>query len=102
MIRPAKEIDEFTPWQEMTLGGVIYEPATSRHVDTGAWRTDTPVLDAEKCRNCLLCVPFCPDSSLPVKEGKLTGIDYMHCKGCGICAEVCPFGAITVKEGGQP
>ena len=92
MIRPAREIDEHTPWQEMTLGGEIYEPATARYVNTGAWRTDTPVLDTAKCRHCLLCVPYCPDSS----------IDYMHCKGCGICAQVCPFGAITVKEGGQP
>ena len=42
MIRPAREIDEHTPWQEMTLGGEIYEPATARYVNTGAWRTDTP------------------------------------------------------------
>ena len=45
MIRPAREIDEHTPWQEMTLGGEVYEPATARYVNTGAWRTDTPVLD---------------------------------------------------------
>ena len=57
MIRPAREIDEHTPWQEMTLGGEIYEPATARYVNTGAWRTDTPVLDTAKCRHCLLCVP---------------------------------------------
>lgn len=36
-------------------------------------------------------MPYCPDSSLPVAEGKLAGIDYLHCKGCGICAQVCPF-----------
>ena len=102
MIRRAKDIDEHTPWQERTPAGVVFEAATARYVKTGAWRTDTPVLDAEKCRSCLLCVPFCPDSSLPVKDGKLVGIDYHHCKGCGICATVCPFGAITVKEGGQP
>ena len=56
MIRPAREIDEHTPWQEMTLGGEIYEPATARYVNTGAWRTDTPVLDTAKCRHCLLCM----------------------------------------------
>lgn len=42
MIRPAREIDEHTPWQEMTLGGEVYEPATARYVNTGAWRTDHP------------------------------------------------------------
>ncbi len=102
MIRSAKDINEYTPWQEMTLGGEIFEPATAKLVNTGAWRTNTPVLDAEKCRSCLLCVPFCPDSSLPVKDGKLLKIDYMHCKGCGICVEVCPFGALEMKEGGNP
>ncbi len=65
MIRPAREIDEHTPWQEMTLGGEIYEPATARYVNTGAWRTDTPVLDTGKCRHCLLCVPYCPTAPCP-------------------------------------
>ena len=41
----AKEITEHSTWQEMTLGGEIYEPATSKLVNTGAWRTNTPVLD---------------------------------------------------------
>ena len=102
MIRPAKDIDEKTPWREMTLGGEIFEAATARYVNTGAWRTNTPILDEAKCRHCLLCVPYCPDSSLPVQDGRLQGIDYYHCKGCGICAEVCPFGALSVKEGGEP
>ena len=53
----------------------------------------------EKCRQCLLCVPVCPDSSIPVSEGKRREFDYDHCKGCGICAKVCPFGAIEMKEG---
>ncbi|MCF0123082.1 MAG: 4Fe-4S binding protein [Ruminiclostridium sp.] len=97
----AKDINETSTWQEMTLGGEIYEPATSKLTNTGAWRTNTPVLDVTKCRHCLMCVPYCPDSSLPVMYGRLVGIDYFHCKGCGICAEVCPFDAISTKEGGE-
>ena len=38
--------------------------------------------------------PFCPDSSIPVKDGKRADFDFDHCKGCGICWKVCPFGAI--------
>ena len=45
---PAREINEHSAWQEMTLGGEIYEPATSKLVNTGAWRTNTPVLDVSK------------------------------------------------------
>ena len=54
---------------------------------------------ADKCKQCLLCTPVCPDCSIPVKDGKRGEFDYDHCKGCGICAKVCPFGAIEMKEG---
>ena len=36
MIRRAKDIDEHTPWQEMTPAGEVYEAATARYVNTGA------------------------------------------------------------------
>ncbi len=49
----------------------------------------------------MLCVPFCPDASIPVKDGKRLDFDYIHCKGCGICVTVCPFDAITMKNGGE-
>ena len=53
----------------------------------------------DKCKQCLLCVPFCPDSSIPVSGGRRTDFDFDHCKGCGICVKVCPFDAIDyVKE----
>ena len=67
--------------------------------NTGEWRTQTPVWDEEKCTQCLLCVPYCPDSCIAVKEGKREQFDYDHCKGCGICVSACPFKAITMKEG---
>ena len=57
--------------------------------------------DAEKCKDCRLCFPVCPDSSIVLKDGKMAGIDYDHCKGCGICCNVCPFGALEYVEGGQ-
>ena len=43
----------------------------------------------------VLCVPFCPDASIPVTDGKRADFDFDHCKGCGICYKVCPFQAIT-------
>ena len=70
MALSAKEINETTRWQDLTEGLKIYEPATSKSFLTGEWRTDTPVVDWEKCRQCLLCVPYCPDSSIPVQDGK--------------------------------
>ena len=34
----AKDINEQSPWQEMTPGGEIYEGGTSRLTLTGEWR----------------------------------------------------------------
>ncbi|MCM1189705.1 MAG: 4Fe-4S binding protein [bacterium] len=95
----ASEINEKTRWQDMTEGLQIYEPATSKQFCTGEWRTRTPVTDWEKCKQCLLCVPYCPDSCIPVKGNRREDFDYDHCKGCGICEKACPFGAIAMKEG---
>ena len=100
MIKKASEINETTPWQEMTLGGEIYEGGTSALFNTGDWRTMVPVYHPENCKHCMLCVPYCPDSSIPVTEGKREDFDFMHCKGCGICVKVCPFKAISFEKVG--
>ena len=94
----ASELGLDSTWQEVTTGAEIYEPATSLLVNTGEWRTMRPVFLEDKCKQCMLCVPFCPDSSIPVKDGKREDFDLMHCKGCGICVKVCPFDAIDFVE----
>ncbi len=93
------KINEKTPYTGMTEGMQIFAAGTSREFLTGEWRNDTPVYHAERCKQCLLCTPVCPDSSIPVQDGKRMPFDLDHCKGCGICAKVCPFGAIEMKEG---
>lgn len=93
------KINEQTPHQELTEGLMMFAAGTSKYFKTGEWRTNTPVFWEEKCKQCLLCAPVCPDSSIPVKNSKREEFDYDHCKGCGICAQVCPFGAIEMKEG---
>lgn len=97
----AESINEKSTVEELTPGGEIYEASTSLLFDTGTWRTNTPVFIADKCKHCMLCVPFCPDIAIPVKNGKRLDFDYMHCKGCGICVTVCPFDAIEMKSGGE-
>ena len=99
MALKAKEINDNTRWQDLTIGLQIHEPATSRDFCTGEWRTNTPVFFEDKCRQCLLCVPYCPDSCISVNNGKRGQFDLDHCKGCGICVKACPFGAIVMKEG---
>ena len=94
----AKDSSEHSPWQEMTPGGEIYEGGTARAVRTGEWRSDVPVWDASRCKECLLCAPYCPDSSIPVQAGRRLDFDLDHCKGCGICWKVCPFQAIQMQQ----
>lgn len=92
-------INENIKWTEITPGGDIYESGNSEEFITGDWRTSKPVFIEDKCKQCLLCTPVCPDSSIPVKDSKRLEFDFDHCKGCGICAKVCPFGAIEmIKE----
>lgn len=93
------KINERSPHDELTEGLMMFAAATSKEVKTGEWRTNTPVFDAEKCKQCLLCVPVCPDSAIPVKDLKRADFDYDHCKGCGICEKACPFKAISMREG---
>ena len=50
----------------------------------------------KKCTNCMLCWMYCPDSSIEVKDGQMTGIDLFHCKGCGVCVQECKFGALEL------
>lgn len=95
----AENINEQTKWQDLTEGLQIYEPGTAKLFKTGEWRTDTPVWLQDKCTQCLLCVPYCPDSCITVTDGKRNEFDYDHCKGCGICVKACPFKAIEMKEG---
>ena len=93
------KINEQTRHQDLTEGLMMFAGATSKTFNTGEWRTNTPVMVWDKCKQCMLCAPVCPDSCIPVKDSKRGEFDMNHCKGCGICAAVCPFGAIIMKEG---
>ncbi len=81
----------------MIVGDRVIEPGNSEKFQTGDWRSQVPVLDKEKCIDCLTCWIFCPDDSILTKDGKIAGLKLSHCKGCGICAKVCPKDAITMK-----
>ena len=96
-------IDKNTPVEDLTPGGAIYDAGNARQFKTGDWRSQCPVWIEEKCKQCGLCFPVCPDDAIPVnKDGNREEFNYDYCKGCGICAKVCPFAAIEMKdEGGK-
>ncbi|MCL2377615.1 MAG: 4Fe-4S binding protein [Defluviitaleaceae bacterium] len=86
-------------WQEMTHGSHVFKAGNALEFQTGDWRSVQPVWLKDKCKQCMLCVPVCPDSSIPVNEnGQIDGFDLDYCKGCLICKEICPFEAIESED----
>ena len=83
-------------YKVLPLGGVNPDGGNSVDYITGGWRSERPVWNEEACKHCLLCWVMCPDSSILVQDGKMTGIDYDHCKGCGICVHECKFGTLEM------
>ncbi|MDY6986039.1 MAG: 4Fe-4S binding protein [Candidatus Thermoplasmatota archaeon] len=75
----------------------LSKPKKGASGKTGMWRTEKPVLDKERCTNCLLCWVFCPESAIYRTEDKIE-IDYEYCKGCGVCADECARGAIKMED----
>lgn len=96
------DINKNTPMDELTIGGNIYEAGNAKNFKTGDWRSVRPVYIEEKCKQCGLCFPVCPEDAIPIYKETLNrkDFDFDYCKGCGVCAKVCPFGAIEMREEG--
>jgi pyruvate ferredoxin oxidoreductase delta subunit len=86
-------VDEWT-YDQIPLGAMTLESGTAVHKMTGDWRVKRPVWDQDKCKNCLMCWIYCPDSCILTEDRTMCGIDYDHCKGCGVCVASCPFDAL--------
>jgi pyruvate ferredoxin oxidoreductase delta subunit len=83
-------------WRELPIGAKILDGGNAIEYETGSWRTFRPVVDKEKCINCMRCWLLCPDSAIYAEDEEMVGYDYAHCKGCGICKAVCPADAIEM------
>ncbi len=83
---------------ELPMAGIILDDGNSEDFKTGDWKNQEPVHLEDKCKNCMLCVPVCPENCIIIKDDKMQGMDLSQCKGCGVCAKVCPFKAIEMKK----
>ena len=93
------KLNNKTSWQDLTIGGNIYDAGNAKEFKTGDWRSQKPRWIEEKCKQCGLCFPVCPDDAIPVgKDQKRKDFDYDACKGCLVCVKVCPFKAIEKED----
>jgi pyruvate ferredoxin oxidoreductase delta subunit len=100
--KDAKYFSSDVNWHDITLGGTMPDAGNAELFKTGDWRSMKPIWLKDKCKQCLLCYPVCPDTSILIHTdgnvSKRTDFDYDHCKGCGVCVKVCPFKAIDFVE----
>ena len=54
-----------------------------------------PKIKAKQCRNCGLCLDYCPEKAILPSDGHVR-IDDAACIGCGECLVVCKHGAIKI------
>ena len=55
-----------------------------------------PRVNPKQCRNCGLCMSFCPEAAIVQAEGFVV-IEPARCVGCGECLVVCKHGAVKMK-----
>lgn len=67
-----------------------------KKLPTGEWRSQRPVSNAKKCRQCGMCYIFCPVGCIEEKETHFE-VNLDFCKGCATCVQVCPAGVIKME-----
>lgn len=67
---------------------------------TGAWKPWFPVIDYERCTNCMQCLTFCLFEVYGVDEAQKIRVQHPdHCKtDCPACSRVCPEAAIMFPK----
>ncbi len=68
--------------------------------DTGSWRKNRPVVDADSCIYCGFCYIYCPVQCME-DQGDSFAPNLDFCKGCGICAQECPKKVIAMISEGE-
>lgn len=58
--------------------------------------SEMPIIEAEKCSGCGLCVSVCACGALTMVGNVITVVEVDDCGWCAQCELVCPNGAISL------
>jgi len=65
----------------------------------GGWKPWFPVIDYDRCTNCMQCLTFCLFDVYGVEDDKIDVSHEDHCKtDCPACSRVCPEAAIMFPK----
>ncbi len=99
--RPGKavlDVSELDPDQALDAARAFRERTDAR--DLEAWKPWFPVIDFDRCTNCMQCLTFCLFDVFALDEHKqITVQNESNCKvDCPACARVCPQVAILFPK----
>ena len=58
---------------------------------------EKPVIDADSCTGCTICIDECPTSALEMQDDISVLARPENCTGCGACENICPVSAIAME-----
>ena len=85
---------------EQIVGAVESTRAEKNAVQHGGWKPWFPVIDYDRCTNCMQCLSFCLFGVYGAdKEGHIQVQNQDNCKtNCPACSRVCPEAAIMFPK----
>jgi Pyruvate/2-oxoacid:ferredoxin oxidoreductase delta subunit len=93
-----KNVSGFT--DEQIVGAVESTRAEKNAVQHGGWKPWFPVIDYDRCTNCMQCLSFCLFGVYGAdREGHIQVQNQDNCKtNCPACSRVCPEAAIMFPK----
>jgi Pyruvate/2-oxoacid:ferredoxin oxidoreductase delta subunit len=93
-----RDVSGFT--NEQIAGAVESTRAEKKAVQHGAWKPWFPVIDYDRCTNCMQCLSFCLFGVYGAdSQGHIQVQNQDNCKtNCPACSRVCPEAAIMFPK----
>ena len=76
----------------------VKEQPTSAQQKVADWRLFKPNIDLKVCQKNYRCVVFCPHNAIQTKKDGYPVVNAESCTGCLICLRECPTSAITEER----